>query len=255
MALHASRDAEQARPTRSSRVLAACAYLFGAYALVIVALNLNRPFLMRHAQLAMVLHVLRLVLVATAIVAWYAADATGSGSASSGLALHLGMLTLAGIPWPWAMSSELLLVLGLPLGGTWVLAIAGATVSALGLSLDLRAMVSSVWPDQIDESEPEMGTAEYYRRLGFRNIYPTLGDRTGAGLNSDIEMRIARALRDRRLERLWDASRVAALERDRDTLRQELEARQATVLVRLDYLNHLLSAGEISLSRFNRLHQ
>jgi hypothetical protein len=61
--------------------------------------------------------------------------------------------------------------------------------------------------------------------------------------------------RRQRLERMWSASRVAAQERNRKDILRELENRQDTVLVRLDHLNHLLSTGSISMSRYNRFNQ
>jgi hypothetical protein len=241
------------RPSRTTRVLAAASYLLGSFALIVVAIGPRNPFLIRHAQQGMVLHVARLVLVSGTLLTWYVTtDLEGSSSASA-FALHFAALVLLGIPWPTETSGDLMLSLGLPLGGLWVMAIAGAMVSWLGLSLDLRAAISSRWPEWVDDSVPEIGTPEYDRRIGLRGSRPELfGKQMSTAAQSDFERGIAREMRDKRLERIWHASRHAIQERSRQEIIQELEKRQETVLVRLDHLNHLLSNGSISLSRYNR---
>src|SRR5690625_278713 len=104
-------------PSRISRILAAAAYLFGAFALVIVALGPRNPFLVRHAQQSMVLHILRLGLVSAVILMWHVRGEDTAEFSVSVFTLHLGTLVLLGIPWPVELSVELLLWLALPLGG------------------------------------------------------------------------------------------------------------------------------------------
>lgn len=245
-----------APPSRISCLLASFAYLLGAFALVIVAMGPRNPYLIRHAQQAMVLHLMRLVLVAAVILTWYVSAVDSPGLSISVFTLHLGALVLLGLPWPAELPLELLMLLALPLGGPWVASVFGATVSAMGRSLDLKAALSSHWPDRVDDRTPAMGTPEYDRSIGLRGGRPEYQTAAVAGTPYyEVERGIARDIRDQRLERMWSASRVAAQERSRKDLLTELENRQETVLVRLDHLNHLLSTGSISMSRYNRFNQ
>jgi hypothetical protein len=245
----------RARPARLSRVMAAACYLVGAFSLVVVAVGPRNPFLVRHAQQAMILHLVRLALVSAMIVAWYGMSAPEQGSTVILFTLHLATLVLIGLPWPVGLDAEIILMLGLPLGVPWLLSIAGAMVAATGYSIDLRGMFSRRWPDWIDDREPVIGTPEYDRWIGLRGgLVGADFEETGEHY-SEVERRIARELRDGRLERMWNASRVAAQERNRYEILQELELRQDTVLVRMDNLNHLLSSGMMSLSRYNRFNQ
>jgi hypothetical protein len=248
--------APHSRPSRMSRVLAAASYLFGSFALIIVAVGPRNPFVVRHAQQAMVLHVSRIALVSATILTWHATTTAEAPLSVSVFAVHFASLVLAGIPWPTEMSGDLMLSLGLPLGGLWVMSLVGMAVSGLGLSLDLRAALSARWPEWIDDSEPEIGTPEYDRRIGLRGSRPELqGKQLSVAAQSDYERGLARELRDKQLERIWNASRLAVQERNRQDIITELEKRQETVLVRLDHLNHLLSNGSISLSRYHRFNR
>ncbi len=243
-------------PSSVSRTLAACAYLLGAFSLVIVAVGPRNPFLLRHAQQAMVLHIVRIFLAISVILTYYAAAGSSDSLQLSTFTIHLGALVLIGVPWPADMPADLVLLLGLPLGGPWVAAICAAMVSALGKSLDVRAALSSTWPEWIDDAPPQIGTPEYDRSIGLRGSFSEIEHTSKHGSEyADVERGIARDLRDQRLERMWSASRVAAKERYRQDILSELEKRQETVLVRLDHLNHLLSGGSISMARYNRFNQ
>lgn len=242
--------------SRTSCLLAAASYILGAFALIVVAIGPRNPFLVRHAQQAMIIHIVRLVLVSGAMLSWHLGGDATSTLPMADFTLHLGMLVLVGLPWPGELPTDLLLLLGLPLGAPWLIAIAGAIVSSLGRSLDLPAALKSDWPEEVDDHLPEMGTPEYDRLIGLRGGQPEYETGYGAGTPYyDVERGIARDLRDQRLERMWSASRSAAQERSRKDIIQELEKRQDTVLVRLDHLNHLLSTGSISMSRYNRFNQ
>jgi hypothetical protein len=243
-------------PSRLSCTLAALAYLFGAAALLIVAIGPRNPFLVRHAQQAMGVHIVRLGLVSGVILYWHVAASGTPEMSISAYTLHLGALVLLGIPWPAEIDADLMLLLALPLGGTWLLSFFGAIVAGAGRSLDIAAALSSRWPDSVEEA-PKIGTPEYDRAIGLRGgSRPEYVQAEATGnAYTDIERGIARDLRDQRLERMWSASRAAAQERDRKELLGELEKRQETVLVRLDHLNHLLSTGSISMSRYNRFNQ
>lgn len=244
------------RLSRTSRLLATLAYLIGTVALLIVALGPRNPFLVRHAQQAMVVHLFRLIVVTGVILTWYITAEASPGLVLSDLTLHIGMLLLIGLPWPGEMPTELVLLLGLPLGGPWILSIIGAAASSAGRSFDFPAAFSSTWPEVVIDRTPKIGTPEYDRWIGLRG-----GDLDDTGLVSggmsfyEAERGVARNIRDQRLERMWSASRVAQKERGRQDIINELENRQDTVLVRLDHLNHLLSTGSISMSRYNRFNR
>jgi hypothetical protein len=246
----------KSQPSRMSCLLASTSYLFGAFALIVVAVGPRNPFVVRHAQQAMVLHLVRLVLVSGVILTWYVSAEASPGLSISDFTLDIGSLVLLGLPWPVDMPAELFLLMALPLGGPWVIAISGAMISAMGKSLDIKAALSSNWPERVDDRVPEMGTPEFDRAIGLRGGRPEYDAAAKAGTPYyEVERGIARDLRDQRLERMWSASRSVAQERSRKDIIQELEKRQDTVLVRLDHLNHLLSSGSISMSRYNRFNQ
>ncbi len=243
------------RLSRTSRLLVMLAYLFGAVGLLIVAIGPRNPFLVRHAQQAMIIHLIRLVAVIGAMLTWYVSAENSPGLVLSELTLHIGMLVLIGLPWPGEIPIELFGLLALPLGGPWILSLVGAAAGSAGRSFDFSAAFSSIWPEVVMDQTPQIGTPEYDRWIGLR------GSRRGADAEAngaslyDVERGVARDIRDQRLERMWSASRVAQQERGRQDIIKELEHRQDTVLVRLDHLNHLLSTGSISMSRYNRFNQ
>jgi hypothetical protein len=231
------------------------AYLFGAFALLLVAIGPRNPFLLRHAQQSMGIHIVRIGLVSAVVLLWHLSAEGAPELSMSVFTLHIGALVLLGIPWLAELTADLLLLLALPLGGAWLLSIFGSIVAGAGRSLDLPAALSSRWPDRVEEA-PKIGTPEYDRAIGLRGGRPEYARAEAMGTAyTDIERGIARDLRDQRLERMWSASRAAAQERTRKDLLGELEKRQETVLVRLDHLNHLLSTGSISMSRYNRFNQ
>jgi hypothetical protein len=222
---------------------------------VIVAVGPRNPFLVRHAQQAMVIHLIRLVAVTGVMVTWYLSAEASSGLVLSELTLHIGTLVLVGLPWPADLQAELVMLLALPLGGPWIVSLIGAAAGSAGRSFDFPAAFSVNWPEVVIDRTPKIGTPEYDRWIGLRGSEPEPG-MVPAGLSFyEAERGIARNIRDQRLERMWSASRVAQQERSRQDIINELEKRQDTVLVRLDHLNHLLSTGSISMSRYNRFNQ
>jgi hypothetical protein len=162
------------RPARASRLLAAASYLLGSLALVIVAVGPRNPFLVRHAQQAMILHVVRLAIVSCALLIWFVGATDGEPTAPR-FTLHLAMLILLGMPWPGSLESSVLLLLSLPLGLPWILAAGGAMIAASGWSLDFRSLLSRRFPDSMPDGPPEMGTPEYDRSIGLRNRVEVLG--------------------------------------------------------------------------------
>lgn len=224
--MSSSSDPGRTRPARRSRLLASLAYV-GPLSLVIVALLPRSRFVLRHALIAMAIHLARLLLAGTVASLWIIAT-DGEGRFSR-IAADLGSLLLFGLPWPVGWERDLLLVLSFPLGLTWLLTLGGLAVAATGHSLDLRALFQADWPDAMPKPV---------------EAAPTQFD----------ERAYARELRERQLERIWNASMVAQSERRRQERIEQVKGEMDLVLGRLDYLNHLLSFGELSLSRFNAMH-
>lgn len=217
-------------PSRSSRLLASLAYL-GPFSLLVAAALPRSPFIRRHSLTALTLHLLRFAWSGLLIFLWTVKPGGEPSGQVGRLAADLGLLLLTGVPWLGGREPALLSLLALPLGFTWLLALAGGGVAYTGHTLDYDALLHADWPD--DDPEPVEGEAPK----------PTIDERA-----------YARALRERQLTRVWNASLVAQTERRRRERIDQVKAAMETVLVRLDYLNHLLSFGELSLGRFTVMH-
>ncbi|MDI3341558.1 MAG: hypothetical protein QJR03_13625 [Sphaerobacter sp.] len=215
-------------PARRSRVLASLAYA-GPLSLGIVALLPRSPFLMRHALVALTLHLVRFAWGGLFLVLWRVPEPGAGVGRAARLAVDLAMLLLVGLPWPSGLTRDTALLLSLPLGATWVLGLAGALAAATGRTFDLDALLHADWPD--DAPPPPVVPAAHVD-----------------------ERAQARALRERRLARIWQASLVARSEQRRRERMEQLKEQMDAVLIRLDYLNHLLSLGELSLNRFTAMH-
>jgi hypothetical protein len=228
------------RFSASTRLLAALAYL-GIASGIILGINLRSRFIWRHAVIATGLHVIRVIWCAVALILWTVRG--GQPHDIGRLSLDLATLFVAGVPWPRGLDQTLALALALPLGFTWILAVVAAVLAATGRSVDLKAMVSADWSDSgfvgfsIFQSQP-------------------LGALTGnESTRSHVDDRMrARELTEQRLDRMWNASRVAAIERRRSERMEQVRGDLDLILSQLGNLNRMLSLGEISLSRFNVVH-
>lgn len=215
-------------PGRRSRLMATLAYI-GPLSLVIAGLLPRSRFVLRHALIAMTLHLVRFAMAGMVLTLWlFPGDGVETGRVAR-LAADLGALLLAGVPWPGGMTREAALLLSFPLGMTWIASLAGAAAAATGHTLDYHALLHADWPDAPPEPAVESSTPIDERAY-------------------------ARELRERQLARIWSASRVAQAERRRRERMEQIKREMEVVLVRLDYLNHLLSFGELSLSRFTAMH-
>lgn len=214
----------QAQPRHSSQTVSALAYLGAGWAVVLL-LATPRRFTVRHAQIAAVIHLARVGVCGLVVAGWLLAHRQTTPVAEP-LSQHLGALLLAGLPWVSAPRG-LLLALAFPLGVSWIAAAGGALAAASGHTLDLHALLHADW------TEPAP-------RAWHRDTAPLVDDRVRA-----------RELTEQRLHRMWNASRVAAVERRRVERMDQLRAEQDEVLGRLDNLNQMLSLGELSLNRFN----
>ncbi|HET7036152.1 MAG TPA: hypothetical protein VFI42_10770 [Thermomicrobiaceae bacterium] len=218
--------AARARPTNADRALAALAYVGPGWAVALL-LAPPRRFVLRHSLLATTLHLTRCVACALVVLLWLLAH-RDAGPLTAPLALQFGSLLVFGVPWI-GLSAQLLLALALPLGGLWLLCLAGALAAASGHTLDLHGLLHGDWSDPLPaESNPTTSRWD--------------------------DPRQARELTEQRLNRIWRASRQAAMERQRVERMRWIRGEQDVVLGQLDNLNHMLSLGELSMTRFNALH-
>lgn len=216
------------QPARLSRVTGALVYL-GPLCLIVVSLPTRSRFIMRHALIAMTTHLFRFGLSGLLIGLWLYQGGSAHPARAATLAADLGMLLLTGLPWIPGMERELLYLLALPLGMTWIVSLAGVVIAASGHTIDFDALLHADWPDALPEPVVK-------------------------GPNPAAERAYARELRERRLERIWDASIAAQTERRRGARIEQVQSDMDAVLRRLDHLNRLLSLGEISLPRFDAMH-
>ena len=213
-------------PGSTSQIAAALSYLGAGWALALLFAP-PRRFIMRHAMIAASLHMARVGICGLVIAIWLFAHRDTQPVAES-LSLHLGSLLLLGIPWVNAPGG-MLQALAVPLGASWIAGLSAAAAAALGHTLDLQGLLNADWSDPAPRQQP-------------RDTAPLFDDRTRA-----------RELTEQRLNRMWNASRVAAVERRRVERMDQLRAEQDEVLGRLENLNQMLSLGEMSLSRYNTL--
>ncbi len=212
------------RPSWPSRLLAATAYL-GAGALVIAILPLERPFVLRHARVALTLHLARAVITTTLLLLLAAARASFELTLAMRVAIAVACSLLAGVPWAPGLDRSLLLIPLLAAAAIWLLSLAGLAIALSGHTADIRGFLNADWPEHTVAPVPQPASE------------PT------RGLD-------ARTLWEQRLARMWEAARVAMAERQRRQRMTELEAQIQAVHARLAHLRQLLGLGELSLGQF-----
>lgn len=218
--------AARSRPTKADRTLAALAYVGPGWAVALLIAP-PRRFVLRHTLLATTLHLTRCIASALVVLLWLLAH-RGADPLAGPMSLQFGSLLVFGVPW-LGLSGQLLLALALPLGGIWLLCLAGALIAGSGHTLDLHGLLNGDWSDPLPaDSQPTTSRWD--------------------------DPRQARALTEQRLNRIWHASRQAAAERRRVERMRWIRGEQDVVLGQLDNLNHMLSLGELSMNRFNLLH-
>ncbi|MCM8748158.1 hypothetical protein NET02_03285 [Thermomicrobiaceae bacterium CFH 74404] len=217
------------RPSWPSRLLAAAAYL-GAGALLIVISPLQRPFVLRHARVALALHLARAAVVTALLLGLAAARAGFELTLALRLAIAVAFTLLAGVPWAPGLDRSLILVPSLVSVGIWLLSLAGLAIALAGRTADVRAFLNADWPEHPLRAAPQ------------RPDEPVLREE-------------ARALWEHRLARMWEAARVAMAERQRRARMTELEEQIHAVHARLAHLRHLLGLGELSLGQFSQAEQ
>jgi hypothetical protein len=226
----------QTRAIVVNRRVATLSY-FGGISLLVIALRPRSRYAARHATVAAGLQLIRFAWAALTIVVW---DLSTNGllvHPVDRFALDLSVLLVAGIPWPSGVDTHLALALSLPLGVTWVLSLIGAILAATGRTVDLDNCFHSDWSGEMQY--PDDGF-ERAARHGSRN-------------RAEDRSRV-RELTDQRLDRMWQASQVAAMEHRRAERLDGIRADQNAVLSRIANLNRMLSLGEISLTRFNTVY-
>lgn len=213
------------------RILAAISYLGLTGALVPLA-KPDNPYVVRHARQAILIHLLRIALIAPI------------------LALPLikmrEQLPAAAL-WTFVLDLSLLIVLGLPLTSmmttgisawitgvlivTWAMEIFGVLLALTGLTADWHAFFNADWPNHEGQTSDARMTA--------------------LGLNDGRDKEAIARLRDKRLARRRTADSVAVQERRRQLSFGDLQEEFNTAQARRAHLTQLLQLGEITERRYN----
>jgi len=228
--------AYQTRAIIVNRRVATISYI-GGLSLLIIALRPRSKYAARHANVAAGLHLIRFGWAALTLIVWGMSANDLAARSLDRIAVDLSMLLIAGIPWPAGIDIHLALALSLPLGFTWVLALAGAVLAATGRTVDLENCFHSDWSGEMQYPDDEFSRAS----------------RSSGKSRAEDRSRL-KELTEQRLDRMWQASQVAALEHRRVERLEEVRADQDAVLSRIANLNRMLALGEISLSRFNTVY-
>lgn len=228
--------AYQTRSIIVNRRVATISY-FGGLSLLITALRPRSKYVARHANVAAGLHLIRFGWATLTLIVWSLSANDLMTRPLDRIALDLGMLMITGIPWPAGIDIRLALAFSLPLGVTWVLALSGAVLAAIGRTVDLENCFHSDWSGDMLYPDEEFSRAS----------------RTGGKSRSEDRSRL-KELTEQRIDRIWHASQVAALEHRRVERLDEVRADQDAVLSRIANLNRMLALGEISLTRFNSVY-
>lgn len=228
--------AYQTRTIIVNRRVATISYI-GGLSLLIIALRPRSKYAARHANMAAGLHLIRFGWAALTLIVWSLSANDLLTRPIDRIALDLGMLLITGIPWPSDIDIHLALALSLPLGFTWVLGLIGAVLAATGRTADLENCFHSDWSGEIQYPDDDFGRTS----------------RSSGKTRPEDRSRV-KELTEQRIDRIWQASQVAALEHRRVERLEEVRADQDAVLSRISNLNRMLALGEISLTRFNTVY-
>ncbi len=226
----------QTRSIIVNRRIATIAYIGGA-SLFIVPFRPRSRYAARHVTVAGGLHLIRFIWATLTIVVWTLGSNEQISHRMDRLVFDMCALLIAGIPWPAGVDLRFALALSLPIGCTWLLALIGAFLAATGRTVDLDACFNSDWSGEME--------------------YPHEGYGNGQGANAKHrpeDRSRFKELTEQRLDRMWKASQVAAVERRRSERLEQVRTDQNAVLSRIANLNRMLSLGEISLTRFNSIY-
>ena len=226
----------QTRAIVVNRRVATLSY-FGGISLLVIALRPRSRYAVRHATVAAGLQLIRFAWSALTIVIWGLSTSDLLAHPVNRFAMDLSMLLVAGIPWPSGVDIHLALALSIPLGFTWVLSFIGAFLAATGHTVDLDNCFHSDWSGEMQYPDDEF----------------SLVSRHGSKIRPEDRSRV-KELTEQRLDRIWQASQVAAMEHRRAERLDGIRVDQDAVLSRIANLNRMLSLGEISLTRFNTVY-
>lgn len=220
-------DASPSRLSWSSRLLAAVAYV-GAGAFIVAVLPIQRPFVLKHARVALTIHLLRATLVIVVLLGLAAVRGSPEPNQLLRIAVALGLTLTAGIPWAPGLERSVITPALVAAAATWTLSLAGLAIALSGRTADVRAFLHADWPDR-------QGTP------------PDKPDRMTERPRDE-----ARLLWEQRLDRMWHAAAVARAERQRCTRITELQEQIRGAHARIAHLRHLLEIGEVSAGQFDQ---
>lgn len=226
----------QTRSIIVNRRIATLAYL-GGVSLVLVPLRLRSRYVARHATVAGGLQLIRFAWATLTILVWSLSTNNQISLRINRLLIDMCMLLITGIPWPSGMDVRFALALSLPIGCTWLLGLVGAYLAATGRTIDLDACFHADWSGEM--------------------IYPQesyVDDKRSKVRRRPEDRSRLKEMTEQRLDRMWQASQLAASERRRAERLEQVRVDQNAVLSRIANLNRMLSLGEISLTRFNTVY-
>lgn len=212
------------------RFLAAISYLGLTGALVPLA-KPDNPFVVKHARLAILIHLLRIALIAPVLV--LPITETWDRPAADALltfALDLSLLVVLGLPLGTLMGGDPAVWIGGVLAVSWALESFGMLLALSGRTADWHAFFHADWPNRDVRERPTMAA------LGLG------GARDKAAITE---------LRERRLARMRSADTVASQERRRQSSLGELQDEFNDAQARRAHLTQLLQLGEISERRYD----
>ncbi len=226
----------QTRSIIVNRRIATLSY-FGGISLLLIPFRPRSRYVARHVTVAGGLQLIRFVWATLTIIVWSLSTNEQTSFGIHRLLLDMCMLLTTGIPWPSGIDTRFALALSLPIGCTWILGLVGSYLAATGRTVDLEACFSADWSGEM--------------------IYPH-EDFNDGHLHTNSKRAEDRSrvkeVTEQRLDRIWQASQVAAVERRRSERLEQVRVDQDAVLSRIANLNRMLSLGEISLTRFNAVY-
>lgn len=212
------------------RFLAAISYLGLTGALVPLA-KPDNPFVVKHARLAVLLHLLRIALIAPVLVLPIAETwGRPAPDVLLNFALNLSLLVLLGLPLGTLMSGNLAVWIGGVLAATWAMELFGMLLALSGRTADWHAFFHADWPNHDVRERPTMAAL---------------------GLDGARDKAAITELREKRLARMRSADSVASQERRRQSSLGELQDEFSDTQARRAHLTQLLQLGEISERRYD----
>ncbi len=226
----------QTRSIIVNRRIATLSY-FGGISLLLIPFRPRSRYVARHVTVAGGLQLIRFVWATLTIIVWSLSTNEESSKGVHHLLLDMCMLLTTGIPWPSGIDTRFALALSLPIGCTWILGLVGSYLAATGRTVDLEACFGADWSGEMIYPHEDSNDNERHHNTK----------------RAEDRSRV-KEVTEQRLDRIWQASQVAAVERRRSERLEQVRVDQDAVLSRIANLNRMLSLGEISLTRFNAVY-